>query len=508
MSSRPHLEFLDTFPSENRINLHEVTALDIWRLGCEMFERDENFERVRQIYRELVDDIVNQAEGVFLWAQLALKSVIYEVSLNSSRVRFREKISSLPREMDKLYDNMLANLDESDRLKVDLILYLVRFCNETHSEFWTTYVAWLDDVIQASFPSSTVLRPIESKMEYEQFIEDSKRQLLGLTKGLIVTVREHFTSPRDICRYKVTFFHRTVGDYLGLPWRQKRFNEAFSNIYLPDIVFRLNMCFLATAIKAGEYWANRMLHGGFPDKTFYPGWISDDGDRIRRFEEVYSFLGHCIPPRFSIPGAKIHEFLGRYDDEPQLSLVHHAAYHGQKLYLEKNMGVIKDSELQAHHQSASEADDVQDLSSLLATICNCLYPDCVKLLLDSGFSTQFRLREYELREKGNIAFYAPTGGSASFWAVFVAHIVAHIGNHLRMFNKLFHELSEYEVSTVVHAFDVMELVLRAPCTPCPPTAGCSPSLLPELRACYHAPTRICSSTQAEEQGAAIGAFAL
>ena len=460
VSSRPHLEFLDTFPSENRINLHEVTALDIWRLGCDMFEKDENFERVRQIYQELVNGIVWQAEGVILWAQLALKSVIYEVSLNSSHVRLREKLSSLPREMDKLYDKMLANLDESDRLKVDLILYLVRFCNKERYRFWAPYVAWLDDVTQSSFPSSALLRSTESKMDYEQFLEDTKRQLLGLTKGLL-TVRENFTYG-NIRHYKVTFFHRTVGDYLGLQWRQKRFKEAFSDTYLPDVVFRLNMCFLARATKAGERWPGRQfLHDGFPDAAFHPMWICYTGNFVRRMEEIYSFLGPCIPPRFTILGSKRLNFEGRYDVEPQVSLVHHAAYYGLSPYLEKNMDVIKNSELQAHHpQLTSAAAGVQDLSILLTTtICRLRDPDRMKLLLDSGFSTQFRLREYEFRVRGK-TLHVPTGGSASFWAVFVAYIAAHLGGNVGTFRR-WPLPPEYWESEMAHAFDIMELVLRA-----------------------------------------------
>ena len=96
VSSRPHVEFMDTFPSESRIQLHELTAKDILNLGCEMFESDENFDRIRDTYRNLVYEVVTQAEGVILWARLVLKTVIREVGLYSTYDRLRDKIRTMP----------------------------------------------------------------------------------------------------------------------------------------------------------------------------------------------------------------------------------------------------------------------------------------------------------------------------------------------------------------------------------------------------------------------------
>ncbi|KAL1984132.1 hypothetical protein VTN96DRAFT_9437 [Rasamsonia emersonii] len=58
VSSRPHTAFLSTF-SDNpnlRIHLHKLTRRDIHRFCCEKFERDVNFNRIRDIYLDLVND--------------------------------------------------------------------------------------------------------------------------------------------------------------------------------------------------------------------------------------------------------------------------------------------------------------------------------------------------------------------------------------------------------------------------------------------------------------------
>ncbi|KAK0718642.1 hypothetical protein B0T26DRAFT_626372, partial [Lasiosphaeria miniovina] len=76
VSSRPHAEFTDTFPPAQRIRLHELTAYDMHRFSCDLFESDDSFPRVRDLYLELVRDMVEMAEGVFLWARIVCKSVV------------------------------------------------------------------------------------------------------------------------------------------------------------------------------------------------------------------------------------------------------------------------------------------------------------------------------------------------------------------------------------------------------------------------------------------------
>ena len=72
-----------------------------------------NFSRIKETYYALVEETTSPAEGVFLWANFVLKSIISEVALYSSYKRLREKIRSMLRELDELYDKILGVMERT-----------------------------------------------------------------------------------------------------------------------------------------------------------------------------------------------------------------------------------------------------------------------------------------------------------------------------------------------------------------------------------------------------------
>jgi hypothetical protein len=87
-SSRPHREFLDAFPENLRINLHEANAHDIQSFSRHMFETDDFFELIVDFYEALIEKIVEYSAGVFLWARLVVRSLI-------SSIHRRDPVDSL-----------------------------------------------------------------------------------------------------------------------------------------------------------------------------------------------------------------------------------------------------------------------------------------------------------------------------------------------------------------------------------------------------------------------------
>jgi hypothetical protein len=71
-SSRPHTEFVDTFDQQDRvIHLHELTRGDIRCYAQAQFEpriHPEIYEETQTSLDEIVEQIVDMADGVFLWA--------------------------------------------------------------------------------------------------------------------------------------------------------------------------------------------------------------------------------------------------------------------------------------------------------------------------------------------------------------------------------------------------------------------------------------------------------
>ena len=228
VSLRPHVDFTDTFPSELRINLHELIESDIHVLANEMFRNHPNFARVRDVYSVLVREVVRLMEGVFLWARLILKSLLREVGLHSTHDLLLEKIRSLPREMDTLYERILAGMDDSDRRRIDFMLNLVR-TNPYPQPMNAFFLAWLDDMAHPAFPSDEHLSRITSLKDLIHVLEAIERQVPGLTKGLLVLSRARFPPPWNtyFFGYHISFFHRTVHDFLDTAPRQNTSGRPF-----------------------------------------------------------------------------------------------------------------------------------------------------------------------------------------------------------------------------------------------------------------------------------------
>jgi hypothetical protein len=79
VSSRPLLEFTGTFPVSQQITLQSLTTDDIQTLVASRLEKDERFKKLRESSEDnksrcdaLVQKILDEAGGVFLWIVLVL----------------------------------------------------------------------------------------------------------------------------------------------------------------------------------------------------------------------------------------------------------------------------------------------------------------------------------------------------------------------------------------------------------------------------------------------------
>ncbi|KEZ43678.1 hypothetical protein SAPIO_CDS4293 [Scedosporium apiospermum] len=243
VSSRPHVEFVDTFDKRLRINLHDLTAQDITRLGCRMFENSSNFSRIKETYYALVEEIVSLAEGVFLWAHLVLKSIISEVALYSSYKRLRQKIRSMPRELDELYDKILGGMEPDDRTRANLLLLLM--LSKPFSTLSPIYFAGLEITgitTDPDFPSDGQVIPFMLEEDYHVQCDIITRQISSLTRGLLVVTTDPSLLLLDTHpSVRIDFFHRTVQDYLETPRRLTELLEEFANIDLLQLHGRLKL---------------------------------------------------------------------------------------------------------------------------------------------------------------------------------------------------------------------------------------------------------------------------
>lgn len=224
VSSRPEIEFLDIFSKDRRINLHELTAQDIRRSSQDMFEKDEGFPKVEGIYLELLKELVDMAEGVFLWANLVVKSLLVEVGRDANSERLWQILRSTPSKLDDVYDGMFNILNRQDKRTVDYILLTV-LTNPFRTPMNAMCLSWLSGPEDFRFPGPDYTYSDQDTMRQ---LDSARRKLQGLTKDLLNLVPD--VSPLRTCpmfSQRVHFFHRTARDYLTTPERKNQLLASF-----------------------------------------------------------------------------------------------------------------------------------------------------------------------------------------------------------------------------------------------------------------------------------------
>lgn len=248
VSSRPHIQFNRTF-SSNRLNQHQVHLQYLNRpdieLHCRtMFTKDEDFKELNTLQENceaLTKEIVDRAEGVFLWAVLVVRIILSEARRYGTGDDLMRKLDQLPRDMDRLYDRIIESLSPADRIIANRILYVV-LTNPFSQEVNALSLKWLVEKHgqQTTHPNTTYTMD-----DAEKHITYVKNHLDGWTKGLIETnSTRHYDIPKSLrpaLTTRVKFLHRTLTEYLLQPERLQQLRNSYSEINLADLHAHLRL---------------------------------------------------------------------------------------------------------------------------------------------------------------------------------------------------------------------------------------------------------------------------
>jgi len=223
-SSRPNREFdLLSYRENLTIHLHLLNRPDIHVYCLDRFRKDREVQKAKEPYRDLVNEIVDNARGVFLWAYLVVEILLEAVRHGASHNVLKEKLKEIPPELDELYASLrkLVAKSPTDLLMSNRML-LLAVKNPFNKPLNAIVFSWLDgpespdNLEDPSFPNVGD-RERYSEEEIAKRLDRVQKQVGGLTKGLLEVVAEsddsRLTGP-SFHRLKVQFFHRTARDYL------------------------------------------------------------------------------------------------------------------------------------------------------------------------------------------------------------------------------------------------------------------------------------------------------
>ena len=115
VSSRPHVPFEDAFAGYPTVRVQDLTDWDIQLYIQDRLVHDEGMQSLRlrepKACDELIGEIVDSAQGVFLWVILVVTSLINGLSNHDRISDLQMRLKALPRDLDMLYEEMVVKVD-------------------------------------------------------------------------------------------------------------------------------------------------------------------------------------------------------------------------------------------------------------------------------------------------------------------------------------------------------------------------------------------------------------
>ncbi|KAI1817843.1 hypothetical protein GGS20DRAFT_458236 [Poronia punctata] len=217
LASRPHNVFADAFGRwpDRMLRLQDLTREDIRNYVNDNLLSHSSLSETNiydDQYATLVQDIVNKAEGVFLWVYLVVRSLKDGLTNADTISKLQQRLQKLPSGLSEYFDYILGSVDEvywEDTAKVFEMMVLAKY------PLPPGVLSVLDeDNPDYCLEVGTRLIPAEG---YEHNIKIIERRLNARCKGLLEirkTPGSMWGSDDYSDRYLVSYLHRTVRDFL------------------------------------------------------------------------------------------------------------------------------------------------------------------------------------------------------------------------------------------------------------------------------------------------------
>jgi hypothetical protein len=238
VSSRPWPVFEQFYYKTPQLKLQDLTFNDIRQYASDSLNKLPTSRRIMrkepQKSERLKENIARNADGVFLWAALALKALIARISSQDTVADVEAKLNTLPTDLDDLFRHLLfESRTPSDLEEQARILLIIRareaVCDMTMDESSNTLTLYLLALADHG-ENIDITLPIEqpSAEEITETCKEMRDRLSSLCAGLLVlhggdSVRvgthARFADPEKVdaqalAQSRVSYLHRTVRDFL------------------------------------------------------------------------------------------------------------------------------------------------------------------------------------------------------------------------------------------------------------------------------------------------------
>jgi hypothetical protein len=211
VSSRPWNVFEEYFGNDpaRAIAIHHKTKADIRnfaesRLGGHPSWAKSTLEGVSK--EDLLNDIAERAEGVFLWAFLVTNSLMEGITNDDTVSELRKRLNSLPTDLERLFKHILTGIEPMYHADMAAVLRMALI----RPLPWEVYHFHDMEDIDTDYALHMPMKIITGE-DRDVHLRRTKKRVNARTKGLLElkTIGNTTWSPL------VHFIHRTVWDFLS-----------------------------------------------------------------------------------------------------------------------------------------------------------------------------------------------------------------------------------------------------------------------------------------------------
>ncbi|PMD49010.1 hypothetical protein L207DRAFT_522323 [Hyaloscypha variabilis F] len=187
LSSRPWPEFEKAFDCGPSLRLQDLTYKDIRTYVYDKFGSDPLMLKLSKFHlvetANLVKEILSKANGVFLWVYLVVKSLLTGLDLGDEVSDLRNRLKSIPYDLEDLYQHMLNGIDKH---YIDAAYRIFQIYNSASDVEVRPTLLELDLAVTATYADAmTSERKIMSEEEIQKRCDQMMKHLKVSCGGLL-----------------------------------------------------------------------------------------------------------------------------------------------------------------------------------------------------------------------------------------------------------------------------------------------------------------------------------
>jgi hypothetical protein len=259
LSSRPWNIYKDLFKSTPQLRLEDLTRNDIRDFVYDSLHQNELFlleqKRHPELSKRIVHEIVDRADGVFLWVRLVVRSLITILRDGGRSSELIDELRKIPDDLDEFFMRMMNTIASGYRQEASKIMQ-VALCDmeyypnerntESSSGSWGSLqgpgLLLMDLYYLGKGSPYFCLNPSFNVLAYNELADlhtQLERRLNSRCMGLLELSRS--TDNRAaLHETRVEFIHRTVRDFLTSPGAQKILHQFTDKKIYDAHAFRCN----------------------------------------------------------------------------------------------------------------------------------------------------------------------------------------------------------------------------------------------------------------------------